>query len=501
MDNHRNSIALYPRAFFFLLLSSLLNCCSDPEDIVSDPLPEACFSAPLMAIVDEVISFDASCSKNADNFHWDFGDAQESTQAIAQHSFAAPGSYTVTLTVENKGKSTTLSQDVTVSPFVDEMVPIFSVFVDEDYSGIQKEDLWILIHAPGGELLDFKHVTEPGEITFETKMSMKPERVGVTIFTVDELPWIKVYWFSANLSIPVGQEWVLKTNRGVASPILPVIGNVAINYELPSGLKMDYIGSNTSQLKDNIKYCTLPILEGSSKTFLLSVADEEHSRYKLMENVAVGDRYDILFSEMDEFDNVVDFSFPQTLNPHAIVMTMDPGETFYTYNNTLNIPPFAPSTAGTSFRLGYLDRFETYETSFQLKYESFDFEYLKQGSPPDPFSIPDHSPFTLADNSMTNFSYTAEQEFTKRYSHYEDPESPANSSVYWTISAPPDNSDKVDELPSELTDMYPFISPDRPKHLYTKFETSTKSYYGQIDTNFRGAPVAEEFETTFIRVE
>jgi hypothetical protein len=66
--------------------------------------PTALFNhRPALIVSGEVITFDASGSRDRDgdivSFNWDFGDGRTAVGKEVQHSFAAPGRYTVTLTV------------------------------------------------------------------------------------------------------------------------------------------------------------------------------------------------------------------------------------------------------------------------------------------------------------------------------------------------------------------------------------------------------------------
>jgi PKD repeat protein len=55
--------------------------------------------------VDETLALDASASQDVDgtleHFHWDFGDGKQATGPLVEHAYSAPGSYIVTLTVED----------------------------------------------------------------------------------------------------------------------------------------------------------------------------------------------------------------------------------------------------------------------------------------------------------------------------------------------------------------------------------------------------------------
>lgn len=82
--------------------------------------PTASFTSSCTGLV---CSFDASASSDSDGtiaaYDWDFGDGQTATGATASHTFAAQGTYPITLTVtDNDAATGTQSADVSVEPIV-----------------------------------------------------------------------------------------------------------------------------------------------------------------------------------------------------------------------------------------------------------------------------------------------------------------------------------------------------------------------------------------------
>jgi len=77
--------------------------------------PEACFTfSPTDAVVDEPVNF-TDCSENADDYAWDFGDGESGTSANPSHIYTVPGTYTITLNVENKGGTNSITREITVT--------------------------------------------------------------------------------------------------------------------------------------------------------------------------------------------------------------------------------------------------------------------------------------------------------------------------------------------------------------------------------------------------
>lgn len=91
--------------------------------LASSP-PTAAFSAPTTAQTGQSVSFDASNSQPASgaqiaDYHWSFGDGQtdDTQSATDTHTYASPGTYTVTLVVRDNDtqSSTAATQQITVS--------------------------------------------------------------------------------------------------------------------------------------------------------------------------------------------------------------------------------------------------------------------------------------------------------------------------------------------------------------------------------------------------
>lgn len=79
--------------------------------------PEACFLVPGEIEAGVPAAFSSSCSVNAVEFAWNFGDGETSTEANPTHTYAGEGTYSVTLTVSNgQGKSDQTTLVVQVQP-------------------------------------------------------------------------------------------------------------------------------------------------------------------------------------------------------------------------------------------------------------------------------------------------------------------------------------------------------------------------------------------------
>ncbi|MEO5570680.1 MAG: PKD domain-containing protein [Bacteroidia bacterium] len=78
--------------------------------------PEACFTVDKgkTAKENEEIQYDASCSKDADSYFWDFGDGSTGSGSPVKHKYPHTGNYVIMLTAHHSSKSATISQAVTI---------------------------------------------------------------------------------------------------------------------------------------------------------------------------------------------------------------------------------------------------------------------------------------------------------------------------------------------------------------------------------------------------
>jgi hypothetical protein len=83
-----------------------------PPTATPVPLPVAAFNCTTSGGSMEIVCTDASA--DGESYAWDFGDGQTSSSRNPQHTYLAPDTYTVTLTVTNATGTDSATQQVTV---------------------------------------------------------------------------------------------------------------------------------------------------------------------------------------------------------------------------------------------------------------------------------------------------------------------------------------------------------------------------------------------------
>ena len=106
------------------------NFCIDGPRLA--PCFEVAKSGP--TVVGGSITFDGDCTSVADDVEdipllsWDFGDGNGDDGNIVRHTYAEPGTYTVTMTAEIPGEVRSFSRDIAVSPLATEFEDGFDAF-------------------------------------------------------------------------------------------------------------------------------------------------------------------------------------------------------------------------------------------------------------------------------------------------------------------------------------------------------------------------------------
>jgi PKD repeat protein len=101
-------------------VDSFGNLATVSHSVTADELPTASFTGPASGVAGAAVTFDGGGSNDPDGsivgYSWSFGDGTTSAAGpTASHSYSAPGSYTVTLTVtDSSGLQSTTSHQITV---------------------------------------------------------------------------------------------------------------------------------------------------------------------------------------------------------------------------------------------------------------------------------------------------------------------------------------------------------------------------------------------------
>ena len=119
--------------------------------------PEVIILAPDHELLGNPISFNGSHSTDnvgIDSYYWDFGDKSSSEKAVATHTYAAAGAYTVSLTVTDyAGNTSSSKQDITISGNAASFGFAKVQVQDDKGSAVAGANIYIGLGEPGMEVI------------------------------------------------------------------------------------------------------------------------------------------------------------------------------------------------------------------------------------------------------------------------------------------------------------------------------------------------------------
>jgi hypothetical protein len=345
-------------------------------------------------------------------------------------------------------------------------------------------DNWVIVHDENGALVAFKNFEDKSVVTVSADHEIVGN-IGITLITFSTLGG---YQLATYFDVEQGKELVLTTEKPASwgsflgSFFVRVSGVSAPDqHALSSAIgKLD----NGAGLPGSITFNGS--IYGTNTKFLVQASDGPSLRYKFLDNVKPNDVLEISFSDMPEFDNVVEFNFPETTNVTLKVDAFDNDPALQAYGYFgFCVSNHSKNDVHSKIRAGYLSELTKYETRLTVGYDDYAYQYVNYGSIPDPnITWPVKSNFTIDSKSVDNFSATTTASFVRRFSMW----ATENGKASWTVLSP-SNKQNIVELPSELTSMHPELTFDKFVHQYTSFVTKDKSYQENIDMIFEGKAI------------
>lgn len=394
---------------------------------------------------------------------------------------------------------------VSVSCKEDIIEPVSGIFfeftVDRSFRTDQSDD-WLILHDKNGNIIDTKKFETGDALTFDSTLFIPDRQIGVTLLQVTYFNGVPSFHFKSYLTEQVNTRWKLSPGSSITheeSEAENAIGSFVVQVkDVNFGPTFESQLSNKRTSKTPEVYQVSPnsfkhkehqIYPTVDDYFLFVVDDNNTPKYRFLENVTPG-HHKLSFTELSEFDRVVDVNFPATacsgLFIQAYEKDQEPGlengyYTNYYYNSGLML------SSRSNFKAGYLDRFTKYRTRAFARYTNSTYTYHALGPAPREITFPLQASFTLHDKSFRGFKFAAESPFLRRTSvwFFSGTIDMQSVSITWEVDSSPSSTRNINELPHEILDAYPYLNLDNLQHQKSIFYTTADPFGTYLEKTFK----------------
>jgi hypothetical protein len=280
------------------------------------------------------------------------------------------------------------------------------------------------------------------------------------------------------LNVDVGKELLL-------GPIVPFTNSDpegaftgSFYFQLTGCPPLNYFGIsnkygrnfNSASVGEN--YLTLSSTTvANMKKYLFHAMDTEGNlKYKFIDNVAASNTYTVAYDQLVDFDQTVEFTFPQTNQIYFASNGRETGQPEWQPGFVVG-DFFANSSSPlyTSIKTGSINSLSYYNLFLHLIYSDYSLMLLSRGPVPQGVTWPNKADYGSINESASNFVCKAPSSFVYRVSTWNYASSNPTTSASWTVISSA-KTQTFSAWPAEILSLYPTLKTNQ-------FVYGTSSYY------------------------
>jgi hypothetical protein len=362
----------------------------------------------------------------------------------------------------------------------------FKIISEPGYLAFNK-DAWILLHDKDGKVIDEGQLVDGQTSEF----ALTEENVGITLVRVNtntenNLPSFQLESF---LNVDAAATWTLKNNT--AAPFncdLPlgdleiIVSDATVGNNLNGSLAKK--GSvllpdfNTS-IGTSLRFPPMTMFAGCNTAFLYVMDESRVPYYKVLENLTPG-QYAYNLTQLNNFDQVIDINYQETSAAILTVTGFEANRSIYDggYCTNFNFGDYMKGVTASSIKVGYLDLFPKYVTSFHVSYPDYAMYHVEAGGVPSAISLPETLMATISDKTLEGYSFSVNEAIVFRQVSfgYYPLSSLGESGMSWMINSGPGNDFKnLTMASSAFIAKYPQFKVENLEHeqsfFYKEYQT------------------------------
>lgn len=375
-----------------------------------------------------------------------------------------------------------------------------------DYSDTSESDDWLIIHDQDGKLLDYRPLEKEDVLVFK-KMDtalIKTENLTITTFTARSTETSNVHMLNTHPLVPVGSAWNQKVqtdgfhdeNSKNLQPQNPTskftentqtkksIHNIAVN-DIPGIEKYNITSAATGLVTANFNPTAgndlllenINLSEGVNYIFFIadSQGGLKHLFFEIDETLQ-----DLSFdyADFEDFDHILETQLPENTNLFSVSRGFETVDLDNRgYEMTIEFEYDDPNVS----RIGYIDGFESYTTSFQLSLANgYGYRYYEHSTAPlNEITILPKPSFSIVDKTPYAYAFETDIAFiqgTTSWKYEENFPDGTYVNSYWNIHIPDTNALSIGQLPEELITAHPKLNLELLKHGDTHLTIQGNNY-------------------------
>lgn len=336
---------------------------------------------------------------------------------------------------------------------------------------------WIILHTSDGVLLDYRRYEKGQELEFKEQGELISDFISVTQLSVQKYGNNHNVEIYTTFDVKKGSEWNVPP-PDYQNEEDEIIGEFALTLEnFPEiiGLNISnennlfisgYYNGPSTVFRDKYTYEveSVPLYEANSYAISFN-EDQEDFKYYFLEDVQDLDDITINYNDFKFFDSYLEVDLPsgsyyefsvnglenyQDINQNSgyVIEKAHYSEDGY-MNEYLDRNPL---------RIGYLDRFENFNTELKVYTNNYIYFFNKKGEKPDEINMPQDIFFSLVNGFLGSFEFDFNKEYIKYIATWTSETGVFDNdyvSLTWQIEKLSDSDQLLGEIPSEILEFYP----------------------------------------------
>jgi hypothetical protein len=365
---------------------------------------------------------------------------------------------------------------------------LFTIEAGEGY-GIA-DSTYIILQNSERELIEYRQVKDGQTVTFNSSANIPGEKIDITIARIYPNSGGGQAFLWSYLDVPIGQSWTLSDDEVAYGPSRQTEDRGSYTISL-NNVQSTYARSISD------KYYLLPtqgltaplgiraaIRSGGSR-HLLSLDNGEQLKHQFIEDPKDGDSYTVDFTQMNDYDKIVEVSFSEPSLISCSVMGYETMEDFRYITGFVLYNSVPASPRRTSFKIGYLDGMAKYRTELLASAGKVALSYDARGAAPQNITLPSANSIRMTDKTALAVNYTSDVPVEYRVSYFISTGATSSSGTQWYFFGPEGRA-KQPGFPAELYEKYPSLGTDKIRHYSTTFYVKTWPYEQFLERKFSG---------------